>query len=69
MSNSQPTESGFKNWINNLQEKRRVVVLDEESFEEKRNFTTSKFTIFSNYFVWNYCFFNNNFLTYFCIHL
>ena len=35
MSNSKKAESGFKNWINDLQEKRRVVVLDEESFEEK----------------------------------
>ena len=26
MSNSKKAESGFKNWINNLQEKRRVVV-------------------------------------------
>ena len=46
MVNSKKAESGFKKWINNLQEKRRIVVLDEESFEEKRNFTTSKFSIF-----------------------
>lgn len=46
MANSSKAESKFKNWINNLQERRRVVVLDEESFEEKRNFTTSKFSIF-----------------------
>ena len=35
MTNSQKAESGLKKWINNLQEKRRIVVLDEESFEEK----------------------------------
>ena len=44
MTNSQPTKSRFKSWINNLQETRRIVVLDEGSFEEKRNFTTSKFS-------------------------
>ena len=46
MANSQKVESRFKNWINNLQERKRVVVLDEDSFEEKRNFTTSKLSIF-----------------------
>lgn len=45
MTNLQPTKSRFKSWINNLQETRRIVVLDEGSFEEKRNFTTSKFSI------------------------
>lgn len=45
MTNSQHTKSRFKSWINNLQETRRIVVLDEGSFEEKRNFTTSKFSI------------------------
>lgn len=45
MTNSKPTKSRFKSWINNLQETRRIVVLDEGSFEEKRNFTTSKFSI------------------------
>tara|TARA_X000000950_G_scaffold39772_2_gene42928 strand:+ start:870 stop:1769 length:900 start_codon:yes stop_codon:yes gene_type:complete len=45
MTNSQPSKSRFKSWINNLQETRRIVVLDEGSFEEKRNFTTSKFSI------------------------
>ena len=45
MTNSHPTKSRFKRWINNLHETRRIVVLDEGSFEEKRNFTTSKFSI------------------------
>ena len=36
----------IRNWINNLQEKRRIVVLDFESYEEKRNYITSKFTLF-----------------------
>ena len=39
------TKSKFTIWIKNLQEKKRVVVLDEGSFEEKRNFTTSKFSL------------------------
>ena len=36
----------IRNWINNLQEKRRIVVLDFDSYEEKRNYITSKFTLF-----------------------
>jgi murein DD-endopeptidase MepM/ murein hydrolase activator NlpD len=36
----------FKNWFKNLQEKRRVVVLDFDSYEEKRNYITSKFSLF-----------------------
>ena len=45
MGKTKITESKFKIWLKNLQEKRRVVVLDEDSFEEKRNFTTSKFSL------------------------
>ena len=45
MSKTKKTESKFTTWLKNLQEKRRVVVLDEDSFEEKRNFTTSKFSL------------------------
>ncbi len=45
MSKTKITESKFTIWLKNLQEKRRVVVLDEDSFEEKRNFTTSKFSL------------------------
>ena len=36
----------LQNWINNLQEKRRIVILDFDSYEEKRNYITSKFTLF-----------------------
>lgn len=36
----------FKTWIKNLQEKRRVVVLDFDSYEEKRNYITSKLSLF-----------------------
>jgi len=46
MTDSKKTETKFKNWVKKLQERRRVVVLDEESFEEKRNFTTSKLSLF-----------------------
>ena len=45
MGKTKKTESKFIIWLKNLQEKRRVVVLDEGSFEEKRNFTTSKFSL------------------------
>ena len=45
MGKTKKTESKFTTWLKNLQEKRRVVVLDEGSFEEKRNFTTSKFSL------------------------
>ena len=45
MGKTKKTESKFTTWLKNLQEKRRVVVLDEDSFEEKRNFTTSKFSL------------------------
>ena len=46
MKKTKQSESRFKNWLKTLQQKRRIVVLDEESFEEKRNFTTSKFSLF-----------------------
>jgi len=45
MGKTKKTESKFTIWIKNLQEKRRIVVLDEGSFEEKRNFTTTKFSL------------------------
>ena len=46
MKKTKESESRLKMWLKNLQQKRRIVVLDEESFEEKRNFTTSKFSLF-----------------------
>ena len=46
MKKTKQSESRFKNWLKTLQQKRRIVVFDEESFEEKRNFTTSKFSLF-----------------------
>ena len=45
MGKRKKPQSKFTIWLINLQEKRRVVILDEGSFEEKRNFTTSKFSI------------------------
>lgn len=45
MGKRKKPQSKFTIWLKNLQEKRRVVILDEGSFEEKRNFTTSKFSI------------------------
>lgn len=46
MKKTKQSESRFKNWLKTIQQKRRIVILDEESFEEKRNFTTSKFSLF-----------------------
>ena len=46
MGKRKKPQSKFTIWLKNLQEKRRVVILDEGSFEEKRNFTTSKFSLF-----------------------
>lgn len=46
MRKTKQSESRFKNWLKTIQQKRRIVILDEESFEEKRNFTTSKFSLF-----------------------
>ncbi len=40
------SESNLKIWFKNLQEKKRIVILNEDSFEEKRNFTTSKLSLF-----------------------
>jgi len=45
MKKQKQSESRFKNWLKPFT-KRRIVILDEESFEEKRNFTTSKFSLF-----------------------
>ena len=45
MGKKKKPQSKFTIWLKSLQEKRRVVILDEGSFEEKRNFTTSKFSI------------------------
>ena len=46
MINKTPRNNIVKTWLQNLQEKRRIVVLDFENFEEKRNYTTSKFSLF-----------------------
>ena len=43
---SKKKKTRIQSWMNNLQEKRRIVVLDFDSFEEKRNYITSKFTLF-----------------------
>tara|TARA_B100001093_G_scaffold473775_1_gene497957 strand:+ start:1900 stop:2799 length:900 start_codon:yes stop_codon:yes gene_type:complete len=39
-------QNRIRKWLKSLQEKRRIVVLDFDSFEERRNYTTSKFSIF-----------------------
>lgn len=46
MSKKKNENNIFKAWLNGLQEKRRIVILDYDSFEEKRNYITSKFSLF-----------------------
>lgn len=46
MSKTKKENNIFKAWLNGLQEKRRIVILDYDSFEEKRNYITSKFSLF-----------------------
>ena len=38
--------SKFRNWFNRTQEKKRIIILDVDNFEEKRSYTTSKFNVF-----------------------
>jgi len=46
MAKNNKENTGFKKWLNELQEKRRVVILDFDSYEERRNYITSKFSLF-----------------------
>ena len=46
MAKNNKENTGFKKWINELQEKRRVVILDFNTYEERRNYITSKFSLF-----------------------
>lgn len=46
MSKTNKKSNVLKAWLDGLQEKRRIVILDYESFEEKRNYITSKFSLF-----------------------
>ncbi len=46
MNNKKSKSNILKTWLDNLQEKRRIVVLDFENYEEKRNYITSKLSLF-----------------------
>ena len=46
MSEKVKKERKLKNWFNRLQDKRTIVILDHENFEEKRSYITSKFSIY-----------------------
>ena len=38
--------SKFRDWFNRAQEKKRIIILDVDNYEEKRSYTTSKFNVF-----------------------
>lgn len=46
MAKKNKEASKFRNWFNRTQEKKRIIILDVDNFEEKRSYTTSKFNLF-----------------------
>ena len=46
MAKKNKEASKFRNWFNKTQEKKRIIILDVDNFEEKRSYTTSKFNVF-----------------------
>lgn len=46
MAKKNKEASKFRNWFNRTQEKKRIIILDVDNFEEKRSYTTSKFNVF-----------------------
>ena len=46
MAKKNKEASKFRNWFNSTQEKKRIIILDVDNFEEKRSYTTSKFNVF-----------------------
>ena len=46
MAKKNKEASKFRNWFNRVQEKKRIIILDVDNFEEKRSYTTSKFNVF-----------------------
>ena len=46
MAKKNKEASKFRNWFNRTQEKKRIIILDVDNYEEKRSYTTSKFNVF-----------------------
>ena len=46
MANKNNNNSRLKTWFGKIQEKKRIIVLDIDNYEEKRSYTTSKFNLF-----------------------
>ena len=46
MAKKNKEASKFRTWFNKTQEKKRIIILDVDNFEEKRSYTTSKFNVF-----------------------
>ena len=46
MAKKNKEASKFRIWFNKTQEKKRIIILDVDNFEEKRSYTTSKFNVF-----------------------
>ena len=46
MARKNKKASKFRDWFNRAQEKKRIIILDVDNYEEKRSYTTSKFNVF-----------------------
>ena len=46
MAKKNKKASKFRDWFNRAQEKKRIIILDIDNYEEKRSYTTSKFNVF-----------------------
>ena len=46
MAKKNKKASKFRDWFNRVQEKKRIIILDVDNYEEKRSYTTSKFNVF-----------------------
>ncbi len=46
MAKKNKKASKFHDWFNRAQEKKRIIILDVDNYEEKRSYTTSKFNVF-----------------------
>lgn len=45
MAKKNKKASKFRDWFNRAQEKKRIIILDVDNYEEKRSYTTSKFNV------------------------
>ena len=46
MAKKNKKASKFRDWFNRAQEKKRIIILDVDNYEEKRSYRTSKFNVF-----------------------